>query len=342
MDGITVHRIRVEPEPFDLLTASEALARSRYDLLRAVRAEVEPGDPIPSLDAVRLEAQYPVPWTRRQEWVVLDGDRVAGWARLELEDLDTNRHLAECKIEVARSDRRRGIGTQLLDAVGSAAREDGRTVLGTVASQGAAAEPFLAAVGGQNRQVFRVSRMQMAELDVDLMRAWVDGANERASGYTLVGWDDPCPPEYADAFSEVVDVMNTAPLDDLDWEDEHYTPEQIREWQDRLAKRGHVGWVYAARDDATGHFAGFTEMGFWPWSPELAYQGDTGVHPDHRNLGIGRWLKAAMVLRLMDERAARAVETGNAGSNRPMLAINEAMGFRPHRIGGFWQLPLSS
>jgi hypothetical protein len=36
----------------------------------------------------------------------------------------------------------------------------------------------------------------------------------------------------------------------------------------------------------------------------------------------------------------RYVDTGNAGSNRPMLAINIALGFTPHRLGGFWQLPI--
>jgi GNAT superfamily N-acetyltransferase len=333
--------MRVQPEPFDLLSASDLEARARYQLAADVKAEVDPGDPVPPLDAMRLAARYPHPWSRVAEWAVIEGPAMIGWAQLELEDLDTNRHLAECRIEVAATHRRAGIGTMLLRTVCDAARQDGRTVMGTVAREGTAGEQFLRAVGAENRQVFRVSRMQVADIDVDLMRAWVDQAKERASGYTLIGWDDPCPPEHADAFSDVVDVMNTAPLDDLDWEDEHYSPEQIAAWQHRLAARGHTGWVYAARDDESGTFAGFTELGFWPWAPELAFQGDTGVHPDHRNRGIGRWLKAAMVLRLLDERpAVRAVETGNAGSNRPMLSINEAMGFRPHRIGGFWQLPI--
>jgi GNAT superfamily N-acetyltransferase len=97
--------------------------------------------------------------------------------------------------------------------------------------------------------------------------------------------------------------------------------------------------MLCAVDDATGRFVGYTELGFWPWDPHKGNQGDTGVHPAHRNLGIGRWLKAAMLQRLLRERPeVRYVTTGNAGSNRPMLAINVALGFRPHVIGGYWQL----
>jgi hypothetical protein len=48
-----------------------------------------------------------------------------------------------------------------------------------------------------------------------------------------------------------------------------------------------------------------------------------------------------MLQRVLRERPdVRYVDTGNAGSNRPMLAINIALGFKPHRIGGFWQLKI--
>jgi GNAT superfamily N-acetyltransferase len=62
--------------------------------------------------------------------------------------------------------------------------------------------------------------------------------------------------------------------------------------------------------------------------PQTVWQEATAVDPKHRDKGLGRWLKAANVLRLLDERpAARYVETWNAFSNGPMLGINIAMGF---------------
>ena len=72
-----------------------------------------------------------------------------------------------------------------------------------------------------------------------------------------------------------------------------------------------------------------------PW---LAYQDDTGVDPEHRNKGLGRWLKAAMAKRFVSEFPdVTAIETGNAGSNEPMLNINIAMGFKTVLEVNAWQ-----
>jgi GNAT superfamily N-acetyltransferase len=84
-----------------------------------------------------------------------------------------------------------------------------------------------------------------------------------------------------------------------------------------------------ARHDETGELAGYSELIFTPRRRWLGEQGDTAVDPAHRERGLGRWLKAANILRLLDEKPdVRAVETWNDGSNAAMLSINEAMGFR--------------
>jgi GNAT superfamily N-acetyltransferase len=71
------------------------------------------------------------------------------------------------------------------------------------------------------------------------------------------------------------------------------------------------------------------------------WQGGTAVDPTHRNKGLGRWLKAAMLQRLLDERPEVAnVDTWNAGSNEPMLAINVALGFRPVKYYNARQIPV--
>ena len=73
------------------------------------------------------------------------------------------------------------------------------------------------------------------------------------------------------------------------------------------------------------------------------WQGDTGVWPEHRERGLGRWLKAVNGLRLIEERPeVRWLYTGNAASNRAMLAINDAMGFRPVRYIGAWQVSVDA
>lgn len=55
------------------------------------------------------------------------------------------------------------------------------------------------------------------------------------------------------------------------------------------------------------------------------------------------FFEAAMLLRVLEEKpAVERVDTGNAGSNAPMLSINHALGFRSVRVGGSWQGDLHS
>jgi hypothetical protein len=62
-----------------------------------------------------------------------------------------------------------------------------------------------------------------------------------------------------------------------------------------------------------------------------------------RKLGLGRWLKAAMLERIFEELPqACYVRTGNANSNAPMLRINHELGFRHYISLTFWQMDLPS
>jgi GNAT superfamily N-acetyltransferase len=61
--------------------------------------------------------------------------------------------------------------------------------------------------------------------------------------------------------------------------------------------------------------------------------------PEYRNHGLGRWLKAAMLAKVLHERPqVQFVRTGNANSNAPMLKINAALGFKPYLAQSIWQV----
>jgi mycothiol synthase len=123
-------------------------------------------------------------------------------------------------------------------------------------------------------------------------------------------------------------VMNTAPRTDALGE-AVYTAEQRRAAEAEHEADGSHQLVLCARHDESGELVGYTELTFGRHRPWLVQQGDTAVDPAHRNMGLGRWLKAASALRLLAERPdAQVVETWNDGSNAPMLNLNTEMGFR--------------
>jgi GNAT superfamily N-acetyltransferase len=182
----------------------------------------------------------------------------------------------------------------------------------------------------------------MADLDRVLLRDWQARAAERASGFELLWSEDALDDDLLPRACELANaVSDDIPRGDLQMESFRVTPEQVREMERGALASGDRMWFAFAREAATGTLAGFTML-FWnPHAPYRANQGITGVLPKYRGLGLGRWIKAAMLERLAVERPeVRFVRTSNADSNAAMLGINRALGFRPYSSEVSWQVPV--
>jgi GNAT superfamily N-acetyltransferase len=329
-------------------TAPEADLLAVHALVVALEREALPEVPVPPAEHA-LAGYRREPASRHRRWWVCrhsdfgdtpnPGAEVVGWASCVWNDLPDNRNHCEVDVAVASPVRGRGLGSALFAAVVEAADAWDATLLDVYARVGGPGEPFLRKIGAELRQIERRSACLTADLDRPMLEGWVRRAGERAPTYSLVGWDGRCPDDLLPAVCDLVAVMNTAPRDDLEWDDQHITPEQWREREAASEAQGYDTWRLCARHDGSGELAGFTELSFPRRWPEMAYQGDTGVWPKHRERGLGRWLKAAMALRVLDERrAVERIETWNAGGNQPMLAINESMGFAGLENWGAWQV----
>jgi mycothiol synthase len=216
-------------------------------------------------------------------------------------------------------------------------------VLGAQATNESPGMQFLPSLGFEAKQVGRLSRVHCKEIDRALMQRWVDDAATAAAGYDLLAIDDRVPDDVVERWLTLESVMNTAPRDDLEMEDFVPNVERFRVHEGHALEQGYGLWRLIAVDRATGEWAGFTELFFSPHHPEIVEQGGTGVVPSHRGHGLGRWLKAANVLRLFEERPeSERIETWNARSNGPMLDINVAMGFEVARWDTTFQAPIQA
>jgi mycothiol synthase len=259
--------------------------------------------------------------------VAIEAGRAIGTVRLVLDDTEGNDDLAEVDNLIVRSDRRRGgIGRVLVHAV--CQRTDRPRIRGYVPIGHSGGMGLAAAVRATPGIVDRQSRLRVADLDRPMLESWLARSGDRAHDYSLMCFDGPCPDEFLEEFALLTRVMNAAPRSAGD-QDVLPTPVEVRASGEALVRRMGWAWTACVRHDTTGKLVGFTQLLATRARPWLGQQWDTGVDPAHRNLGLGRWLKAANALRLMDERPeVTTVETWNAGNNAAMLAINEVMGFR--------------
>jgi GNAT superfamily N-acetyltransferase len=183
-----------------------------------------------------------------------------------------------------------------------------------------------------------INSLHVDRVDRALLEQWVAEGPQRAPGYELLAWDGPVPDEHLVAFADLYNVMNDAPLDDLVMTDYSVTPEQLREWERHAAATSAQTWTVVARAP-DGTLAGFHAVNWGPSQPTVSNVVDTGVRREHRGHALGKWLKAVVTLRALDERpSVTEIRTGNADSNAAMLGINHAMGYRPLFSTTTWEL----
>ncbi len=278
---------------------------------------------------------------------------VLGEMRLPLLDNTDN---AVVHVATRPTYRRQGFGTAMLEHLTARARAHARTrLIGEVcepmrSNESGDAHPapppgvlFATQVGA--RPVTSEVRRLLRISDIDDVK--LTGLNEDAvahsADYSLVQWEGPAPAEFLDDLAVLHSRMTIdAPLEDLDWEPEQWTPQRYREREQRVIANGQVCLCTVARHDASGQIVALTDIGVTSAQPDIAYQWATIVLPSHRGHRLGMLVKIANLAYLRTSRPhVRSLNTWNAAINDHMVGINEAIGFRPVERWREWQLELS-
>jgi mycothiol synthase len=203
-------------------------------------------------------------------------------------------------------------------------------------------EAFMTRLGAQQGLPIHINQLRLTELDHGLLDSWLRRGEERTSEFELGLWEGPYPDDQLGAISSLLDLTNQQPFGEIEIEDMHMTPAQLRQGEQHLFAQGSQRWTYYLIEKASGKFAGYTETTWNPNRPEILNQDMTGVFPEYRNQGLGRWLKAAMLDMVLKERPqVKYVRTGNADMNKPMLKINTELGFQPYMVSIIWQVEIS-
>ncbi|MCK5304088.1 MAG: hypothetical protein KAJ72_02490 [Candidatus Heimdallarchaeota archaeon] len=181
----------------------------------------------------------------------------------------------------------------------------------------------LALEGAQNR-------LYLKDIDWDMIEKW------RQQGHKLAEEEhvdlfafERCPEEIIEEYSTTyTEIMRLVPFGEFDYIPEPTTPFTRRETEDNFKKTGYE-WHTLATREKNGEISGLTEILYSKSRPHKVDQDLTGVKNEYRGRGIGKWLKAEMMIFIKNHfPETEFISTGNADMNAPMLSINDRMGFK--------------
>ena len=316
-----------------------------------------------------LEAAYPAEeiflhWQNAHEpkrwWGARVDGRIVGRALLEWQ-LEDETRASWVKVEV-HPDHATGdeIADALMAAAETAAREQGFTRMLTYAVSppgpgerlvpptGAGSVPadnpevrFLLRHGWRLEQVTRASRFPLP-VDVPALERLRDEAAAAAGGYRVHTWQGPSPERFLADLAALYTRMSTdAPSAGLEEPEDVWTAERVAEEDARFLDSPSRIFHAVAEHIASGRLAGYTQLSAPRDLARPANQDDTLVLREHRGHRLGMLLKAENLLALQREAPGNpSVLTWNAEENRPMLDVNEAVGFVPFGYEGAWRKDL--
>lgn len=294
-------------------------------------------------------------------FVVRDGGRVVATGSYETRLDGDAATTAYVDVTVLPAHRRRGLGTALLTHVEEVARREGRTQLIAYVRSTGEAEPrllpptgagsvgaddaatrFLRGHGWVLGQVMRCSRLALP-VDEEALGAIRERARAAAGDdYRLHTWVGRSPDQWIADLAELESRMSTdAPSGGVDEPEDVWTPERFRDAEEKSLAGPRTRFTAVVEHVPSGRLAGFSQVEAPADRSRPAFQQDTLVLKEHRGHRLGWLLKVATTDLLTAERPGHpGIFTFNAEENRPMLDVNEAVGFVPFEYEGVWSRKL--
>jgi GNAT superfamily N-acetyltransferase len=320
--------------PFDPKTASEDEWQHFFEIRDTLFRETHPEDPLPPREILRNFLLGGGLMSEDFFWLAFpEGkDRIAGRVQSSflmetMANYEANKHVAQVQLGVAPEHRRKGLGSELLRVAAQAAHARGKSVLQASANS----EPgfvFCEQLGGDKVIEAATNRLRLADVDWEMIEAWRAEGPQRAPGVTLHRYDEGLPDDIAHYAEVYTEVMMQQPLGELEGVDMVLTPDFMRQMQERLLSLG-AQWIALVARESDGAVSAITDIQYLPESSYKITQMLTGVRQQYRGRGLGKWVKAEMLLYIREAYpGVRFIDTGNADVNAPMLSINNRMGFK--------------
>ncbi|HEU5316074.1 MAG TPA: GNAT family N-acetyltransferase [Chloroflexota bacterium] len=251
--------------------------------------------------------------------------RVIGWMQVFHMPWQFHPEKYRLSLDVHPAEQRKGVGSALYERAAEIVRSRGGKTLRTDTQETrTAAIDFLTHRGFEEIQRYWESRLEVAAFDFEpFSTAEGRAASEGITLTTMAAELAQRGP--TEEMLRAIYEMEVAAFMDVPFPDPatafHY--DDWKKWT--LESPNRLDEAYFLAKDGE-KYVGVSNMHTNPEHPGVIFQGFTGVIREYRGKGV------AMALKMQTVKYARAngyreIRTGNNTRNRPMLRINEAMGF---------------
>ncbi len=294
-----------------------------------------PDDPLPNREGVIQRQKTKAPYYHIKRWLAITPEnKVIAWGGFGTvvegsSDYEENKNLCSMNIAVLADYVRKGIGTDVLKRAVQEAQILGRTTI-EVSTDNNPGRAFLDHFGAQLTIEGAENRLDLEDVDWVLMQSWVDEGPKRAEEVTIESFYE-CPEEILEEYSELyTEALNMQPLGDTEHR-ANIDGKLRREMEQRFKDIGYTNYTLISREK-DGRISGLTEILHDSREGHRILQELTGVRPEFRGRGLGKWLKGQMILHVRDNYPdVEVIITGNVEANAPMFSINDRMGFKKHK-----------
>lgn len=324
---------------FDPNTTTDAEWEHIIDVHQEVIKENNPHDPVPpresSRQALTQLAKHPM-FDVHMNFIYQKTDNqiagffLLGYQKPDSPEYETSKHVAFSDGYVVPDFRRHGLGTTILEIACEQCTEHDVSLLqvGVNTPHGNAfCEHFCFQVAGRARE----NRLAMSDIDWAMVEGWNNDSADKLPDVEIVTFQGLYEDDL-EAYSEIyTEIFNQMPQEDMEAANQTYTPDRMRQLAEMQEERGRA-WTTKITREANGEISGLTEISYDQNRPNRVSQLLTGVRDKHRGRGLGKWLKANMILYIREQYPdIDYISTGNANSNAPMLSINERLGFKAYK-----------
>ena len=334
----------VQVVSFDFAEATDDEWERFLKVHQAISSEINPDDPLVESSVLRksIEAMSRDPHNNFRRYLAVHAKGMVGYISLNF-PVEQRNHVAEINIAVMPDFRRQGIGRLLLDKAMLECQPRQITLL-QGESKTTSGNAFMESFGSTVGNLVQENRLQMAQVAWDQVENWIADGKQRNPHSVietfegLISDDDAEISKHARLYTE---IANQQPFADLEGTEQEFTIENLR-FEDEEHRRIGVTLLTKAIRETDGSLSGFTEISYHPAWGQRVIQGLTGVVEQQRGRGLGKWLKADMLLHIHQHFPdAKVVITTNANTNAPMRSINDRLGFKFYQQRTMYKLKIA-